>query len=360
MVGSCSARNLSAMASSWSAIDAIMSWRAVFDLVEAVGRDLFLADVLAVVAVEVVGLLLDEIDDPLEVGLGADRQLDGDGVVAQLLLELVGDARRVGARAVQLVDEREARDVVAAHLPVDGVRLRLHARGAAQHQHGAVEHAQRALDLDGEVDVPGGVDQVDDVAVPLAVGGRRLDGDPLLALEIHRVHLGADAGLAADLLDPVDLARVEEDALRQGRLARVDVRGDADVANFFEWDGGHGCLSSFGVERRGEFNENKDLWPVKPPGEMPAVPDRLRAGYLTPTSSTSNTSVAFGGIGPAAAGAVGQLGRNGQLALAADPHALDAQVPALDDLPRAQQELDGRAARRRSCRTWCRRGSGPV
>ena len=216
------------------------------DLLEAVGRDLFLADVLAVVAVEVEGLLLDEIDDPLEVGLLADRQLDGDGVVAQLLLELVGDARRVGARAIQLVDEREARDVVAAHLAVDGVRLRLHARGAAQHQHGAVEHAQRALDLDGEVDVPGGVDQVDDVAVPLAVGGRRLDRDPLLALEIHRVHLGADAGLAADLLDPVDLARVEKDALRQGRLARVDVRGDADVANFFEWDGGHGCLSSFG------------------------------------------------------------------------------------------------------------------
>src|SRR5678816_3860309 len=98
------------------------------------------------------------------------------------------------------------RDVVTAHLAVDGVRLRLHARGATQDQHGPVQHAQRSLDLDGEVDVPGRVDQVDVVTVPHAVGRGRLDGDALLALEIHRVHLGADAGLASDLLDLVDLS----------------------------------------------------------------------------------------------------------------------------------------------------------
>jgi hypothetical protein len=64
-------------------------------------------------------------------------------------------AEGVGALAVELVDERDARDLVAAHLAVDRDRLRLHARHAAQHQDRAVEHAQRALDLDGEVDVPG-------------------------------------------------------------------------------------------------------------------------------------------------------------------------------------------------------------
>ena len=149
----------------------------------------------------------------------------------------------IGARAVELVDEGEARHVVPAHLAVDGVRLRLDARRAAEHEHGAVEDAQRALDLDREVDVAGRVDEVDVVAVPLAVGRGGLDRDALLALEVHRVHLGADAGLAADLLDLVDLARVEEDALGERRLPGVDVSGDADVADFV--DGGH--------EREGPF-----------------------------------------------------------------------------------------------------------
>ena len=82
-------------------------------------------------------------------------------------------------------------------------------------------------------------------------------------------------------------------------------------------------------------------------------------GYLTATSSTSNTSVALGGIGPPPAGAIGQLGRNRQLALAADAHALDAEVPALDDLARPSRKSMGGPRVVRSCRTWCRRGSGP-
>ncbi len=79
----------------------------------------------------------------------------------ELLAELVADAERVRAGAVELVDERDARHLVAAHLAIDRVRLRLHAGDAAQHHDGAVEHAQRALDLDREVDVSGGVDDVD-------------------------------------------------------------------------------------------------------------------------------------------------------------------------------------------------------
>src|SRR4029078_11900968 len=45
----------------------------------------------------------------------------------------------------------------------------------------------------------------------------------------------------------------------------------------------------------------------------------------------------------AAAGPVGQLGRGGQLALAADAHALDAEVPSFDHLARPEQELDRQA-----------------
>ena len=78
---------------------------------------------------------------------------------------------------------------------------------------------------------------------PLEVRGGRLDGDPLLALEIHRVHLGAHAGLAPDLLDPVNLAGVEEDAFRERGLPGVDVGGDTDVADLV--DRGHSELTFF-------------------------------------------------------------------------------------------------------------------
>ena len=95
---------------------------------------------------------------------------------------------------------------------------------------------------------------------PLAVRGGRLDRDALLALEIHRVHLGADAVLAADLVDRVDAARVIEDALGQRGLARVDMRRDADVPNFFDLRVRH-CAGSFAFGGRNilTFSMNASL-----------------------------------------------------------------------------------------------------
>ena len=193
--------------------------------------DLFRAADLAVHAVEVVRLHLDEIDDAFELPFQPDRDLHQDGVVLQLVAELLGDAVRVRALAVGLVDERDARDVVPAHLAVDRHRLRLHAGDGAQHEDGAVEDAQRALDLDREIDVSRRVDDVDVVPVPLAVRRGGLDRDAALALQVHRVHLGADAVLALDVVDDPDPLRVEEDALGERRLPGVDVRADADVAD---------------------------------------------------------------------------------------------------------------------------------
>ena len=178
-----------------------------------VGRDLGVAQVLAVVAVEVDGLHVEEVDDALELVLEADGDGEEHGVEAELLGQLGLDLEGVGARAVALVDEGEAGHVVALELAVDGDRLGLDAGDRAEHEDGAVEDAQGALDLDGEVDVAGGVDEVDSIVLPLDVGGRRLDGDPPLALEVHGVHGGADAVLAVDLVDRVDLVAIEEDAL---------------------------------------------------------------------------------------------------------------------------------------------------
>ena len=77
----------------------------------------------------------------------------------------------VGAGAVELVDEAHPRDAVLVGLAPDGLGLRLDAGDAVEHGDRAVEHAQRALDFDGEVDVAGGVDDVDAVLGALAVLG---------------------------------------------------------------------------------------------------------------------------------------------------------------------------------------------
>jgi hypothetical protein len=77
---------------------------------------------------------------------------------------IVDAALEVGADAVHLVDEADARDVVLVGLAPDRLGLGLDAGDGVEHRDRAVEHAQRALDLDGEVDVAGRVDDVDPVS----------------------------------------------------------------------------------------------------------------------------------------------------------------------------------------------------
>ena len=69
----------------------------------------------------------------------------------------------LGAGAVELVDEADARHAVAVGLTPHRLGLRLDTGDTVEHRDGTVEDAQRALHLDGEVDVARGVDDVDGV-----------------------------------------------------------------------------------------------------------------------------------------------------------------------------------------------------
>ena len=80
----------------------------------------------------------------------------GTGYAPRRDFSWLDDLVEVGAGAVHLVDERKARHGVLVGLAPDGLGLRLHAADRAQHEHRAVEHAQRTLDFDGEVDVSRG------------------------------------------------------------------------------------------------------------------------------------------------------------------------------------------------------------
>ena len=182
----------------------------------------------------------DEVDEALERVLDADRDLDRHGLHAQALGDHVDVAPEVGAGAVELVDEADARHAVAVGLAPDRLGLGLDAGHAVEDHDRAVEHAQAALHLDGEVHVPGRIDNVDAVIVPRAGRRRGSDRDAALLLLGHPVHGGR---ALMDLTDLVDLLRVEEDPLGDGRLARVDMRDDSDVPRSCERNGAcHGVL----------------------------------------------------------------------------------------------------------------------
>ena len=176
-------------------------------------------------------LHLDEVDEAGVVALGADRQLDDGDVGAETVLDAVDAAEEVGTQAVHLVDEAEAGDVVLVGLAPHGLGLGLDAGHGVEHGHGTVEDPQRPLDLDGEVDVAGRVDDVDAVVVPAAGRGGGRDGDAPLLLLFHPVHRRR---ALVDLADLVVAAGVVEDPLGRRGLARVDVGHDPDVAGGLE------------------------------------------------------------------------------------------------------------------------------
>jgi hypothetical protein len=105
-------------------------------------------------------------------------------------------------------------------------------RDGVEHGDRTVQDAERPLDLGGEVDVAGRVDDVDAVIAPEA--GRRggCDRDAALLFLLHPVH---DGRAFMDFADLVGDPGVEQDPFRGGGLTGIDVRHDADVARFAEW-----------------------------------------------------------------------------------------------------------------------------
>jgi hypothetical protein len=126
---------------------------------------------------------------------------------------------------------------------IRGIGLRLDPGHGVEHRDRAVEDAQRALDLDGEVDVPGRVDDVDGVAEPARGGRGGRNRDAAFLLLLHPVHGG---GALMNLTDLVVDTGVKQDALGRRGFARVDMRHDPDVADLGEVYGGRGGhFSSF-------------------------------------------------------------------------------------------------------------------
>ena len=189
--------------------------------------DVKLGPVVAAAVID--GLHGDQVDETAEGIFLAERKLDDDGVAGEARADGLDGVVEVGAGLVHLVHEAEARDVVLVGLPPDGFGLGLDALLGVEDDDSAVEHAQAAFNLGGEIDVAGGVDQVDAAVAPVEGDGGGVDRDA--ALLLLDVEVG-DGGAVVDVAHLVDRAAVVEHALGGGGLAGVDVRGDADIADF--------------------------------------------------------------------------------------------------------------------------------
>ena len=141
------------------------------------------------------------------------------------------DIVEIGAHNVHLVDIDHTGDMVMVSLTPNGLGLRLDAALCAQDGNASVEHAQASFDLNGEVDVARGVDDVDAVIEPVAGrcgGGYRYAA---LLLLLHPVHgRGTLVRLAYFVVD----ARVVQYALSGGGLTGVNVGHYADISCFFQ------------------------------------------------------------------------------------------------------------------------------
>ena len=133
----------------------------------------------------------------------------------------------VGADAVHLVDEGDARHAVAVGLAPDRLGLRLTPPTAQNTTTAPSSTRSERSTSTVKSTWPGRVNDVDLVLAPEAGGGGGGDGDAALLLLGHPVHRG---GALVHLAHPVELAGVEEDALGGGGLAGVNVGGDADIA----------------------------------------------------------------------------------------------------------------------------------
>ena len=171
---------------------------------------------------------VEQVDDADEVVLGADRQLHDQRLGTEAADDGVDGEVEVSAELVHLVDEADARNVVLVSLAPNSLGLRLHAFLAVEHGNCTVEDAQGALNLDREVNVAGGVDDVDLVVFPEAGHGGRRDGDAAFLFLFHPVSGRSAVVRFADL---VVHTRVEQDALGSSGLAGINVGHDADVAD---------------------------------------------------------------------------------------------------------------------------------
>ena len=179
-------------------------------------------------AVVEVGGVGEQIRDATKLGLRADRQLQRRDASAEPFTQLVESSFEAGSLPVELVDEDHPRHAEPGGQPPDRLGLHLHSIDRAHHEHGQVDDLQRRGDVAQEVGIPGGVDEVHLVAVPLE--GHHRERQRLAPLLLLRIVV-ADRRAILHTTEALDGTRAVEQRFGEGGLSRTPVTDESDVAD---------------------------------------------------------------------------------------------------------------------------------
>jgi hypothetical protein len=173
-------------------------------------------------------LPVQEVDDAAEVGLAPDGQVQGDRPWGELRAHRVHSPEVVGVLLVHLVDDHEPRLAGTGQLLPGDLGTDRELVGRAHDEQRTLRRRQPALDLPREVEETRRVEEVELVAVELAVADAEVDRDLaplLLGLEVERGRAAVGRPQAWD-----GPRRVQQ-RFRQRGLAIVGVAQDGDVSN---------------------------------------------------------------------------------------------------------------------------------
>ena len=178
-----------------------------------------------------------EIDDAAKILLFSDWQLDRDDRTPEDTAQRFERASKVGALAIEPVEDNEARRLhLGGHAP-DLLGRDLDAGHGVDDDEGGIGDAQRGTRVAEEVRQPRGIDEVDLVAVPLDVG--EAGGKGVLAGDFFFVEVG-DGGAVVDAAETVHGAGGEQQRGEQLRLAGAAMTDQGDISQALSFIDLHG------------------------------------------------------------------------------------------------------------------------
>ena len=128
--------------------------------------------------------------------------------------------------AIDLIDDDNGFQVILKRFAQNETGLGLRTVMRVDNEQNAIDHFHDAFDFTAEIGMPGGVDNVDAVIIPLKSGILRANRDSFFAFEVHRIHHAF-----LDFLIRSKSSRLTQELIHERGLAVIDVCDDRYVAD---------------------------------------------------------------------------------------------------------------------------------
>ncbi len=131
---------------------------------------------------------INQIDNAPEFTLHAQGYLNQQRLRTEPIDHHFHGAVEIGSHTIHFVDKCHLGNVIFVRLVPDRLRLWFNTLDGGENDDHTVENSQGPLDLDGKIDVPRCVNNMNIMTPPHAGRYRRGNGNPPLLLQLHPVH----------------------------------------------------------------------------------------------------------------------------------------------------------------------------